>query len=115
MMIAMAIEAMAEAAVLTSSHGLAPDAFFDVILQTLFGGRVYETYSTKIVKHDLEAGFRMKLGLKDLGLAAAAAEASNRRLPQLEAVRGRMSEAVEAGMGENDWSAIAEYALGLGA
>ena len=38
MMIAMAIEAMAEAVVLTQSNGLAPDTFFDLILQTQFGG-----------------------------------------------------------------------------
>lgn len=34
MMIAMAIEAMAEAVVLTESNGLAPEAFFDLVLGT---------------------------------------------------------------------------------
>jgi hypothetical protein len=29
----------------------------------------------------------------------------------LDAVRARMSEAVEAGLGERDWSAIADYTL----
>jgi 3-hydroxyisobutyrate dehydrogenase-like beta-hydroxyacid dehydrogenase len=111
MMIAMAIEAMAEAVVLTESNGLAAEHFFDLILQTLFAGRAYENYSTKIVKRDFEAGFRMQLGLKDLGLAAAAAEKSGKRLPLLDAVRARMAEAVEAGMGDKDWSAMAGYTL----
>jgi hypothetical protein len=29
----------------------------------------------------------------------------------LNAVRARMAEAVEAGMGDKDWSAIADYTL----
>jgi 3-hydroxyisobutyrate dehydrogenase-like beta-hydroxyacid dehydrogenase len=109
MMIAMAIEAMAEAVVLTGSNGVATEAFLDLMLQTLFGGRVYENYGAKILKGDFEPGFRMQLGLKDLGLAAAAAETSGKRLPLLDAVRARMAEAVAAGMGNRDWSAIAGY------
>jgi 3-hydroxyisobutyrate dehydrogenase-like beta-hydroxyacid dehydrogenase len=63
------------------------------------------------VKGDYEPGFRMRLGLKDLRLATAAAEKSGKRLAQLDAVRTRMTEAVEAGMGERDWSALADYTL----
>ncbi len=111
MMITMAIEAMAEAVVLTSSNGLAPEAFFDLILNTLFSGRSYETYSTKIMKGDYQAGFRMHLGLKDLRLATAAAEKAAKQLPMLDAVRTRMTEAIEAGMGDKDWSGIADYTL----
>jgi len=111
MMIAMAIEAMAEAVVLTGSNGLAPEPFFELITQTLFGGRAYETYNAKIAKGDYEAGFRMQLGLKDLGLAAAASEKAGKQLPLLDAVRARMAEAVESGMGEKDWSGMADYTL----
>lgn len=108
MMITMAIEAMAEAVVLTSRHGLAPEIFFELILNTLFAGRSYETYSKKIMQGDFEAGFRAALGLKDLGLALAAAGI---RLPMLDAVHARMAEAVSAGFGDKDWSVMAEYTL----
>jgi 3-hydroxyisobutyrate dehydrogenase-like beta-hydroxyacid dehydrogenase len=111
MMISMAIEAMAEAVALTTSNGLGSEAFFDVMLNSLFGCRAYETYSAKIAAGDFEPGFRMRLGLKDLSLAAAAAKTASRRLPMLDAVRQQMSEAVEAGLGEKDWSAIADYTL----
>ena len=111
MMITMAIEAMAEAVVLTEANGLAADAFFDLILNTLFAGRSYESYSAKIAKGDFEPGFKMTLGLKDLGLAASAAEAAGKRLPMLDAVHARMGEAVGAGMGDKDWSGIADYTL----
>lgn len=111
MMIALAIEAMAEATVLTGDNGVAAGAFIELITQTLFGGRVYENYGAKIVAGDFEAGFKMKLGLKDLRLAAAAAQQSGKQLPLLEAVRTRMTEAVEAGLGEQDWSGIAAHAF----
>jgi 3-hydroxyisobutyrate dehydrogenase-like beta-hydroxyacid dehydrogenase len=111
MMITMAIEAMAEAVVLTGSTGLMPEAFFDLILRTPFGCPVYRSYSARIVSGDFDAGFTMNLGLKDLRLATAAAENTGRTLPLLDAVRARMAEAVEAGMGDRDWSAIADYTL----
>ena len=108
MMIAMAIEAMAEASVLAGHHGITPDALFELLLGTLFGGRSYETYSGKIAKGDYEPGFRMQLGLKDLRLATAAA---GQPLPMLDAVRTRMAEAVDAGMGDKDWSGMADYTI----
>ncbi|MEN2987553.1 NAD(P)-dependent oxidoreductase [Tistrella sp. BH-R2-4] len=110
MMIAMAIEAMAEAAALTAAHGLDPAVFLDLMRQTQFGGsRAYQGYGDKITREAFDPGFRMDLGLKDLRLATAAAEAVGARLPQLAAVHGQMSGAVAAGMGDRDWSAVAAY------
>ena len=114
MMITMAIEAMAEAVVLTEANGLPRDAFFEVILGTLFGGRAYESYSANIAKEQYDPGFKAKLGLKDLRLATAAAEAAGRSLPMLDAVRTRLGEAVEAGLGEKDWSIMADYTIERG-
>lgn len=109
MLIAMAIEAMGEARVLAESNGLPPQLFFDLILDAQFGCRVYQNYSAKIVAGDYEPGFRMVLGLKDVRLAAAAGERSGRRLPMLDALRGQMTRAVEAGFADRDWSAVAEF------
>ena len=111
MMITMAIEALAKAVVLTEANGLPRTAFFELILGTLFGGRSSESYSAKIAKDDHDLGFKARLGLNDLTLAAAAAEATGRTLPILDAVRGRMAEAVDAGMGDKDWSAMADFTL----
>ena len=111
MMITMAIEAMAEAVVLTEASGLRRDAFFELILGTLFGGRSYESYSANIAEERFEPGFKARLGLKDLGLAAAAAKEAGKQLPMLAAVRGRMTETVDAGMGDRDWSAMADFTI----
>lgn len=111
MMITMAIEAMAEAVVLTESHGLVRERFFDLILNTLFGGRSYQVYSANIMHDRYEPGFKATLGLKDLRLAHAAAEQLGRNLPMLEAIRHRMGEAVNAGGGDRDWSVMADYTI----
>jgi len=111
MMITMAIEAMAEAVVLTEANGLERDRFFELILGTLFGARSYQIYSANISAERYEPGFKATLGLKDLRLARKAAEQISRSLPMLDAVSGRMAEAVGAGMGDRDWSTIADFTI----
>ncbi|MGG1947552.1 NAD(P)-dependent oxidoreductase [Trinickia sp. NRRL B-1857] len=112
MMISMAIEAMAEAVVLTEANGLSRDRFFDLILGTLFGSRSYQVYSANIANGNYEPGFKAMLGLKDLRLASEVAADMGRALPMLAAVHGRMAEAVEAGLGDRDWSVMAELTIG---
>ncbi|MCQ8239579.1 NAD(P)-dependent oxidoreductase [Acetobacteraceae bacterium KSS12] len=112
MMIMMAIEAMAEAVTLTEANGIARDAFFDLILNTLFGSRSYQVYSANIAQRSYEPGFKASLGLKDLRLASEAAAGLGRTLPMLQAVHAQMGAAVDAGMGGRDWSSIAAYTLG---
>lgn len=112
MMITMAIEAMAEAVVLTEANGVKRETFFDLILNTLFGSRSYKIYSKNITSRVYEPGFRAALGLKDLRLATEAGATTGRELPMLAAIFGRMGEAIAAGHGEKDWSIIAAQTLG---
>jgi 3-hydroxyisobutyrate dehydrogenase-like beta-hydroxyacid dehydrogenase len=109
MMIGMAIGAMSEATLLAEGNGVAPKAFFELVLEALFGCRVYQSYSAKIVAEEYSPGFKMSLGLKDLRLATEAAERAGKRLPILETTRNQMTEAVHAGLGDKDWSALAEF------
>jgi 3-hydroxyisobutyrate dehydrogenase-like beta-hydroxyacid dehydrogenase len=111
MMIAMAIEAMAEAVALTEGNGVARDRFFDLILNTLFGSRAYQVYSANIRNDNYEPGFKALLGLKDLRLANSAAEQLGRRLPMLDAVHRQMTAAIDAGGADKDWSVMADYTL----
>ncbi|ALK30685.1 NAD(P)-dependent oxidoreductase [Burkholderia plantarii] len=112
MMITMAIEAMAEAVVLTDANGLPRERFFELILGTLFGSRSYQVYSANIAARRYEPGFKASLGLKDLRLASEAADAAGRALPMLAAVHARMAETVAAGLGDRDWSVMAELTAG---
>jgi 3-hydroxyisobutyrate dehydrogenase-like beta-hydroxyacid dehydrogenase len=102
---------MAEAVVLTEGSGLTRERFFDLILNTLFGSRSYQAYSANIVHDRYEPGFKAALGLKDLRLAHAAAGQLGRNLPMLDAVRHQITEAVNAGGGDRDWSVMADYTI----
>ncbi|WP_242128045.1 NAD(P)-dependent oxidoreductase [Sphingobium sp. Sx8-8] len=111
MMIAMAIEAMAEGVALTESAGLDCSRFFELILGTLFSGRTYESYSAQIMERAFEPGFKAALGLKDLRLATEAGSRTIGRLPMLEAVQKQLGEAVSAGLGDKDWSIMADWTV----
>ncbi|MFL9926332.1 NAD(P)-dependent oxidoreductase [Herbaspirillum lusitanum] len=112
MMITFAIEAMAEAVVLTEAHGVPRERFLELILGTLFGSRPYQTYSSNIIKNEYQPGFKATLGLKDLRLAKEAGRNTNGNLPMLDIVHARMQAAVDAGYGDHDWSAMARATLG---
>lgn len=111
MMIAMSIEAMAEAVALTDVNNVPRNDFFELILGTLFGGRSYQVYSQLIAEGEFEPGFKATLGLKDLSLATEAAAQLSAPLPMLSAVHQQMSRAIADGGGERDWSIMADYTL----
>lgn len=110
MMLTMAIEAMAEALSITNGHGVAPETFLELMLQTQFACRAYQNYGARILAGNHAPGFKLSLGLKDLRLARDAAAGAS--APMLAAVEGRMAEAMQAGLGGSDWSAMAKVTLG---
>ena len=109
MMIALAVEAMAEATALAESYGVGSAAFLDLVPSTIFASPVYKGYGGMIAKNVYEpAGFKLRLGLKDVNLALAAADAKGAPLPAARLVRDALMEAMDQGLGEKDWAALAE-------
>jgi 3-hydroxyisobutyrate dehydrogenase-like beta-hydroxyacid dehydrogenase len=112
LMIAAAIEAMAEAAVLGRAHGIDPGAMLDIYTSTLFACRAYASYAPAIAARQFEpAGFKLKLGLKDVRLALQAGDGANVPLPFASALRDGFIDAMAAGDAEKDWSALSDTAL----
>ena len=112
LMIAQAIESLAEASALTEQYGLGASAFIDVVTQTLFACPSYQRYGQHIVNDHYEPGFKLSLGLKDVNLALQAAEGRGLCLPAAHVVRSRMDAAVANGLGNKDWSAFSIMAKG---
>lgn len=108
MMITLAIEAMGEATALTESYGLKAADFLNVLTNTIFACPSYQRYGGNISNNTYEPGFKLTLGLKDVHLALDAAKAKDATLPAAEIVRDNLQEAVEAGLGDKDWSALAK-------
>jgi 3-hydroxyisobutyrate dehydrogenase-like beta-hydroxyacid dehydrogenase len=116
MMLGMAVGAMAEGAALAKANDLDPRAFFDLMLGTLFAGSpIYGIYAPKILSGDFEPGFKLRLALKDIGLAVAAAGDQNGQLKLLQGIKAEMEAALEAGMAEKDLSALSASVMGSAA
>ncbi|MHC6227113.1 NAD(P)-dependent oxidoreductase [Pseudomonas sp. X10] len=106
MMIAQAIESLAEATALIQCYGLDAGPFVELMTQTLFACPSYQRYGQNIVNGRYEPGFKLVLGLKDINLAIASGSDKGLQLPAAEIVRSRMTTAIAQGLGKQDWSAF---------
>jgi 3-hydroxyisobutyrate dehydrogenase-like beta-hydroxyacid dehydrogenase len=110
-MIASAIETMGEAIALTRAHGIGAADFLDILTSTLFAAPVYKLYGGMIAAEKYQpAGFAATLGLKDIRLAMAAADAQSVPMPFASVLRDHFMELIATGGGEKDWSALAQLA-----
>jgi len=110
-LIGAAIESMAEATTLTRAHGVSAKDFLAVMSGSLFASPIYQVYGGLIADETYSpAGFKMSLGFKDIGLARAAAEAERVPMPFASVIHDALLEALAAGDGELDWSAMARVA-----
>ena len=106
-MLAAAIESMGEAAALTAGYGIEPRELFELIGQSLFPGPVYQGYGRLIAEARFEpVGFKARLGLKDVRLALAAAEAATTPMPVGSLIRDSMLEALARGEGDKEFGVV---------
>ena len=110
-MIMSAIEALAEAMTLAAKGGVEKKTLLDVLTSTLFTAPVYQTYGDILVEERFKpAGFAAPLGLKDMNLAAAAAERSRTPMPFLGVIRDHLLSAIAQEGEDIDWAAIGRVA-----
>jgi 3-hydroxyisobutyrate dehydrogenase-like beta-hydroxyacid dehydrogenase len=111
-MLAAAMESMGEAAALGAGYGIEPAELLQLASSTLFPGAVYEGYGRLIAESRYEpAGFKARLGLKDVRLALAAAESATTAMPLGSLIRDSMLEALAHGEGDKEFGVV----LGRGA
>ena len=110
-LIASVIESVGVAVALTRKYGIAPHQYGEFLTNSLFAAPVYKTYGNLIADEKYQpAGFKMRLGLKDVKLALAAAESLDTPLPFASTIRDHMLTAIGRGMEDMDWSATAKLA-----
>lgn len=106
-----AVEAMSEASVLVTRHGLTSRDLVDLASNTIFPGPVYSGYGALIADRRYEpAAFKAVLGLKDVDLVLAAASQVSVQMPSAEMIRANLQDAVDHGQGEMDLAVLAEVA-----
>src|SRR3984957_7709273 len=110
-LLAATIECLGEAFALTRKGGIEPHLYLEILTSTLFSAPAYKTYGTLIANQQYEpAGFKMSLGLKDIRLALAAADALSTPMPVASLVHDHFLSGVAQGKGDSDWSALARLA-----
>ncbi len=110
-LIASIIESLGEAVALTRKYGVDAHRYIEFLTHSLFAAPVYKTYGNLIADEKYQpAGFKMRLGLKDVKLALAAGDAVDAPLPFASVVRDHMLTAIARGMEDMDWSATAKLA-----
>ena len=110
-LIATVIESLGEAIALARKYGIDPHAYVDFLTNSLFSAPIYKTYGGLIADEKYTPpGFKMRLGLKDVRLALAAAEEVDAPLPIASLIRDHMLTAISRGMEDLDWSSTAKLA-----
>ena len=108
-LIAAVLESLGEAFALARKSGVEAQTFLEIVNQALFQSPIYANYGKRIAEEAFEpAGFKLRLGLKDLRLALEAAEAAEAPMPLASLIRDHMIEAIAHGKGDADWSAVAD-------
>jgi 3-hydroxyisobutyrate dehydrogenase-like beta-hydroxyacid dehydrogenase len=109
LLVAMAVEGLAETVNLARKSGIDPRLMVDILSGSIFAVPVYQVYGRLIAEKRYEpAHFKVPLGLKDVELALEAGNAAGARLPSAELIRGHLLAALERNLGEKDWSVLGE-------
>jgi 3-hydroxyisobutyrate dehydrogenase-like beta-hydroxyacid dehydrogenase len=105
------LETLGEAVALLRKSGVDPATFMEIMVGSFFQSPIYEIYGKMIAEQRYEpAGFKLRLGLKDVRLIMAAVEEAGAPMPIASLVRDNFISAIAQGWGDLDWSAVARAA-----
>lgn len=100
------LESLSEIFVMVEKHGVEPKQFLEIV-NSLFASPVYNTYGKMMINEQFDpAGFKLKLGLKDVNLMIDAANEVSTELPIATLAQSHYSYAIEKGWGDLDWAGI---------
>jgi 3-hydroxyisobutyrate dehydrogenase-like beta-hydroxyacid dehydrogenase len=110
-LIAAALESLGEAFALVRKSGGDVGQFLDIVNNALFNSPVYAGYGGAVTKEQFTpAGFRLRLGFKDLRLVQEAAESAAVPMPLAGVLRDSFLAALARNEGDLDWAAVARIA-----
>ena len=109
LIVAATMAAIAEASVIAERQGLDLNTVLSLLEGGYAGSRVLETKRERLVARDYAPTGVAKFMVKDLGFAAAAAEATGTTTLTLDAVRATFVNLTEAGLGDDDLCVVHRY------
>jgi 2-hydroxy-3-oxopropionate reductase len=104
--VALNIQAVAEALVFASKAGADPARVRAALMGGFASSRILEVHAERMLAHTFNPGFRIKLHQKDLNIALSTARDLALALPNTAMVQQMFSACVAAGGGELDHSAL---------
>jgi 2-hydroxy-3-oxopropionate reductase len=104
--VAMTIQAVAEALVFASKAGADPAKVRQALMGGFAGSKVLETHGQRMIERNFDPGFRVELHQKDLGLALVAARMLGLYLPGTAAAQHLFNACVAMGGQAWDHSAL---------
>jgi 3-hydroxyisobutyrate dehydrogenase-like beta-hydroxyacid dehydrogenase len=117
-MIASMLETLGEAYALVGKAGIEPTQFLEIVNGALFKSPIYQNYGTIIAEQKFDPpGFKLRLGLKDVRLALAAADTLEVPMQVAAVIHDNFLSEVARGRGDADWAALGRVAAeraGLG-
>ena len=106
--VALTIEAVAEALLFAARAGVDPAKVRTALLGGYASSRILEVHGERMIRRNFEPGFRLELHQKDIGLALEGARALQLSLPHTASCAQMMNAASALGWGELDSSVIVE-------
>ena len=104
--VALNIEAVAEALLFASRAGADPERVRAALMGGFASSRVLEVHGERMVKRTFDPGFRIRLHRKDLGLALDGARALGLALPHTASAAQLMQACAAQGLDDADHSAL---------
>jgi 2-hydroxy-3-oxopropionate reductase len=106
LVVAATIEAVAEALLLAERSGVDAAKVREALLGGFAGSKILEVHGQRMLDRAFDPGFRIRLHRKDARIVEAAAAATATPIPSFTAVTEQLQQAVDAGDGDRDHSAL---------
>ena len=100
---------LSEGIILTKKAGFDPEKFLEILNSTYFSTGMSQKKAYKMIKDEYQPTFTLKNMKKDLDIITQAAQDFGAVLPMAERANKIYSEALEAGLGEIDYTGILAY------
>jgi len=111
--VALNIEAVAEALLFASKAGVDPSRVREALMGGFAGSKILEVHGERMIKRTFDPGFRIKLHQKDLNLALDGARALGVSLPNTATAQELFNACVAAGGSDWDHSAMVRALEGM--
>ncbi|MBO0709992.1 MAG: 2-hydroxy-3-oxopropionate reductase [Acetobacteraceae bacterium] len=112
--VALNIQAVAEALVFAAKAGADPAKVRQALMGGFASSRILEVHAERMLARNFDPGFRIRLHQKDLGLALAAARELGLSLPNTAIAQQMFSSCTAWGGADQDHSALVRAIEGLG-